>query len=844
MVSRPNSAMSGAPATTAAFTPSLPTHVAGDRLLLWVSGKDATATIPTVNNSWVLLKSGTGGTGTTANDTGQTFWAVYGIDATSSSQTAPTVTPGATLPDSWEWITVAFRPGAGKIWLDSIGTSAAYVQSASDTTTAVPLTGTCGAFTGVQPAAGDAIVAFGVVPTDTPTAVGTFTLTATGLSGGTVAAGFIHNQTLGTDSCQVWGEWSGFTGTASAGLAISFALTSATNASGSVVGVALRETAGPDVSRIAVTSGAPATAAAFAPTLPTHAAGDRLFLVVSGKDATTTNCTINQGWTRLSTFFGGTGTTGNDAGGVFISTFAKDATSSAETAPTVTPGATAPDSWEWFCFTYRPGAGKMWADSIALLPAWSQGGSDTSTASPLTATCSAWTGAQPTAGDAILLVGGTPTDLGTALGATTLTATGLSGGTKDTTTTNYVENSLGGDSAAVWADWTGFTGTASAGLAVSIVVTGATNHSGTIIALAIRQTNAPVTGTISSDFGATTTIIGSKIVQGAVNQSFGFDGPVAGTVVTGNTTVNGTVSQSFGFDAPVAGTKIVNGSIAQSFGATTTIIGVPVVVGSVNQSFGFTSSVLGVPVKVGTVSQSFGFDAPVIGNKIVTGTVSQSFGFSSTVLGSKEVDGSVSQSFGLSAPVVGVPVVVGTVSQSFGFSAPVIGVPLVTGTVAQSFGLTAPVVGTKIVQGSVNQSFGFSAPVVGTVVQPGVVSGTISSNFGFSSTVLGVPVKVGTIAQSIGFSAPVVGTVVGANVVAGAINQSFGFSAPAIGVVIRLGEVGQSFGFVAPVVGTNPAAAVLVPEFTMVLDREQITQIIDRGQFQAVIDRSALQIRI
>ena len=114
--------------------------------------------------------------------------------------------------------------------------------------------------------------------------------------------------------------------------------------------------------------------------------------------------------------------------------------------------------------------------------------SDTNTASPLTGTCGAWTGAQPTTDDAIFAVGVIPTDLGTALGATTLTATGLSGGTKDTATSQYIENPLGNDTAAVWAGWTEFTGTASAGLALSFTVTGATNQSGAMVGIALRQT--------------------------------------------------------------------------------------------------------------------------------------------------------------------------------------------------------------------------------------------------------------------------------------------------------------------------------------------------------------------
>jgi hypothetical protein len=237
-------AATNAPAAVTAFTPTLPTHTSGDRLILAVVGKYDTTTIPTINQSWTLLKSGTGGTGSTGNDAGQTFWAVYGIDATSSSMTAPTVTPGATAPNSWTWVAASYRPYTGYTWADAIGTSAAWVQSASDTSTASPLTGTAGAFTGVQPTGGDAIFAVGVIPTDLGSALGATTLTATGLSGGTVTAATTQytENTLGQDSAAVWADWTGFTGTASAGVAASFTITSSTNHSGSIVAVALRQT--------------------------------------------------------------------------------------------------------------------------------------------------------------------------------------------------------------------------------------------------------------------------------------------------------------------------------------------------------------------------------------------------------------------------------------------------------------------------------------------------------------------------------------------------------------------------------------------------------------------------
>jgi hypothetical protein len=238
------------------------------------------------------------------------------------------------------------------------------------------------------------------------------------------------------------------------------------------------------VTRIGVNTGAPASAAAFAPTLPTHAAGDRMILAVMGKPNTTTAPTLNQGWTFLGTVTGGTGTQGNDTGQVFIHLYAKTATSGAETAPTVTPGAVAPNSWVWVCAVFRPGAGKEWRDAIGSSIV--SGGGDSNTLTPLTAAPFV---ALPMAeaGDAFFACAANPSDAATAMNGATLTATGLTGGTVDTTSTNYVENSLGQDCCGVWTTWTGFTGTQTAQASASFTLTGATNFSGAVGYVLLRE---------------------------------------------------------------------------------------------------------------------------------------------------------------------------------------------------------------------------------------------------------------------------------------------------------------------------------------------------------------------
>lgn len=247
--------------------------------------------------------------------------------------------------------------------------------------------------------------------------------------------------------------------------------------------------------RVAVTTGSPANANAFSPTLPTHQSGDRLTLFVVGKVDSTTIPTINQGWTLVGSGTGGTGLNLADQGTVFVAAYAKDATSSSETAPTVTPGVVAPNSWEWVCASHRPDSGKAWADTITASAAWVGFASDTNTAAALTGSAATSFAA---AGDAVFVVGNIPTDAGSALTAgATLTATGLSGGTLSNATSQYVENNLGTDSAAVWVGWTGFTGTQSANLTASLTITGSGNHSG-VITFAVLREQTVASGTFAT----------------------------------------------------------------------------------------------------------------------------------------------------------------------------------------------------------------------------------------------------------------------------------------------------------------------------------------------------------
>jgi hypothetical protein len=218
--------VTGAPTSTASFTPgAMPTHdnTQSDRVRLIVTGKDNTMSTPTISGgsgAWTFVGTATGGTGATAADTGICAIFVWERDVTSSSESAPTVTAGATAPDSWEYALVTVRPAAGKVAKDAVGTSS-QLQTGSDTSTGTGTGATLSAFS-PQITAGDALILVAGVPTDSKAGSISETASATGLSGGTLSTPLWTINGLGNDSGIMLGDWTGFTGTATSGLTMNF----------------------------------------------------------------------------------------------------------------------------------------------------------------------------------------------------------------------------------------------------------------------------------------------------------------------------------------------------------------------------------------------------------------------------------------------------------------------------------------------------------------------------------------------------------------------------------------------------------------------------------------------
>jgi hypothetical protein len=225
---------------------SLPTHSAGsgsqaaDLLMVVAFCKPSTAgASASINQGWTLVKRVTGGTGALAADAGDMSAFVFAKLATSSSETPPTITWGGTAPSPALIQAFSYRLDPGATWADTLGTDTDWVQSASDTTTTTPITGTTGSFS-EPPAPGDVVMSAFGIPTDAGSAITSPSASIAGLTSFGSLPAFIDTS-QGNDAGQGYMHLWPHTGTASAGVAASYAVTSAADLSGILLGIAIRQ---------------------------------------------------------------------------------------------------------------------------------------------------------------------------------------------------------------------------------------------------------------------------------------------------------------------------------------------------------------------------------------------------------------------------------------------------------------------------------------------------------------------------------------------------------------------------------------------------------------------------
>jgi hypothetical protein len=226
----------------ATITPTLPTWAAGDIVLIGIYGKYGSTSAFTGGTGWTLVRSATGGTVTTGNDAGDSFLRIY-ARVMQTGDTAQTFTAGTTAPNSWGAVAVTYRVGTGNTWADAAALANIPSTSGNDTTAASPLTATGTFATQPSAASGATLVAFGALPTDQPTAFGTPTITATGISGGTSTQRTFAISSVGADSSGAVWDRLGWTGTATSATTIAITPTGVTNNYGPVVALWLRELA-------------------------------------------------------------------------------------------------------------------------------------------------------------------------------------------------------------------------------------------------------------------------------------------------------------------------------------------------------------------------------------------------------------------------------------------------------------------------------------------------------------------------------------------------------------------------------------------------------------------------
>lgn len=275
------------------------------------------------------------------------------------------------------------------------------------------------------------------------------------------------------------------------------------------------------VTKVGTATTVASSTASITPTLPSWSAGDIVVITLAGKYSSTTQPSDPSGWTNLYWRTGGTGLSGNDSGFVFQGAWYR-VMQSGDTAPTFNAGATAPNSWEGIASSFTPGASKQFPASSPITV--SSAIDDTSTSSPLTGICTL----NCESGDLLYAVGNVPTDASTGLTSVSHSHASVSGGT---TTSGYVENAQGQDSAAGWLSKEGWTGTVSSGDHTVTFTFSATPQAGVITLLAITEEDASsgTTHTVNDtdDIGITDSAVVSKIRELNQTESVGVSDSVA-----------------------------------------------------------------------------------------------------------------------------------------------------------------------------------------------------------------------------------------------------------------------------------------------------------------------------
>ena len=240
----PTAAAAGTGTTGLSLTP--PANQLGDLLLMFVHAKPDTATIVTPDG-WTAVSNGAaaGGGGTTGADTGPTTAAWFYKPA---DERTTAVSVSVTSGNASMGMILCVRSDVPEAGWSVAG------ANGIDTTTGTPFTAAMNTNPGID--SGDMVLVFGGVPTDvtTPAQFSAETLTATGLTSGSVTEIAEPATTQGNDLGGVLCRWSPTGGPAS-GVA-TFSATAGgttTNVRGPIILARVREAAAAQVVPHAVT---------------------------------------------------------------------------------------------------------------------------------------------------------------------------------------------------------------------------------------------------------------------------------------------------------------------------------------------------------------------------------------------------------------------------------------------------------------------------------------------------------------------------------------------------------------------------------------------------------------
>ncbi len=338
---------------TVSAAPALPAGIlAGQMLIIMVSSKHASDSIPTVNQGYTLLHSQLGGSGAFAVNTGNVRTSVFYKEAT-ASETAPTVSnTGGNVVSARIW---NYRKLGSRTW-EIIGTGG------SDNTGG---TNNYLATSAINPGlkGGDIVLAF----TTINTSAHVYGSTDNWITPGATTTAFTSlnkaGTTLGNDQYSLGSEIFVLNGASTGPISIDYVATTGTATADAPAGattfVLLRETGPALISLVAIGVNSAGTVTSLTTTVPSeHVAEDMVIMLLAARPGTVGLTNVDTSWILAGSISGGVGTEGAGTGSAKIFFYYQISTGAAIPNDTVTFSGQSVTRGQ--VFIYRKQAGTTW----------------------------------------------------------------------------------------------------------------------------------------------------------------------------------------------------------------------------------------------------------------------------------------------------------------------------------------------------------------------------------------------------------------------------------------------------------------------------------------------------